>query len=458
MGFFVLIIVLITLFFEVFSILSLSDYYYSNTAGVLFSQARFNSELFLSYLSNDTLSNVVIRNKNQFYRTNRTQVQILDNAGRVLYDSIGSNEIGKILETPDVVVAQSNRSQVFIGNVDYDTDPVMSVSHPLNNQTRQVGIIRLTTSLREVNEVIRGRTSLFIGFGLLVIALSILFSWIVSRSITRPIKSLTKVAARLADGQFTVRAPVESSDEIGDLSKTLNFMSENILKKEQIKNEFISSVSHELRTPLTSIKGWAITLQADNVPEPMMNEGLKIIEKESDRLGAMVEDLLDFSRFSSGTFSLSKSTFDLVEVARNILSQFRPRTRDRKLDMIFNYAEEPMTIVADPDRIKQLLLNIIDNAIKFTPEGGTILTDLSYVDNNVKISVTDTGVGISEQEISLVTEKFWKGSSSASHTGLGLSICEEIAKAHGGTLTITSKVGKGTTVSCVIPKENVVEA
>ncbi len=454
-GFFVLLLVLLILFFEIISIASLHNYYYDNVASVLYNQARYNADLFLSYLSNEDLQDIVVQNKNQFYRNNEAQVQILDNTGRVLFDNLGTVQVGEVLDSPDVIAVQNKKKEAYIGTAPYDDEPVMSISQPLNSQSRQVGMIRLTTTLRNVNSLIQMRSILYIGFGALIIALTIFVSWLVSRSLTRPIKALTRVANRLADGQFQVRAEEDMAGEIGELARTMNFMGDSILKKEQLKNEFISSVSHELRTPLTSIKGWAITLQGADVPQELNQEGLKIIEKEADRLGVMVEDLLDFSRFSSGKITLTKSTFDAVETAKNIYSQFRPRTREKNLDMVLNYVEDQVWITADEDRIKQVLLNLIDNAIKFTPEGGTIFTNIERTDEHVLLSVTDTGVGISEHDIALATEKFWKGSSSASHTGLGLSICEEIAKLHGGQLVIKSKLGVGTTVTMLFPQETV---
>lgn len=452
-GLFLMMIMFVVIFFETFSIASLYDYYYSNTAAILYNQARYNSDLYLSYLSGEDLMSVVVNNRDQFYRNNITQVQILDMSGVVLYDSIGSAQVGDVLNTPDVASAQKGIGEVHTGYYQYTQAPVMSISYPLNNQVRQEGIIRLTTSLSAVNQIIESRITLFIAFGLIIIVVAFLSSIFIARSISSPINNLTNVAKKLADGQFEVKAEESPTEEIWELAKTLNFMSENIVKKEQIKNEFISSISHELRTPLTSIKGWAITLQGDDIDPRINNEGLKIIEKESDRLSYMVEDLLDFSRFSSGKVSLTKKSFNVVEVTQNIINQFSPRTREKQMNMILNYEENPMMITADEGRIKQLLLNIIDNAIKFTPEEGTIITDLKFVDGNIRIGITDTGIGIAGDEIDLVTGKFWKGSTSASHTGLGLSICEEICKAHGGQLTISSQVDVGTSVVCEFPIE-----
>ena len=167
----------------------------------------------------------------------------------------------------------------------------------------------------------------------------------------------------------------------------------------------------------------------------------------------MVEDLLDFSRYSSGKIKLSKSRFNLVEIANHILLQMRPRVQEKHINMNYNYAQPVIEILGDEGRIKQVLLNVLDNAIKFTEDEGTVFLSIEIENTMVRITVSDTGIGISEEDIAFVTEKFWKGSSSQSHTGLGLSICEEIIRAHGGSLTIKSKLGVGTSVSATLPYE-----
>ena len=452
MGLFSIVLIVITFVFELFYAQSTFNYYYDNVAGALHSQAQYNAELYLTYLSELDLMRVVVENKNQFYRSNKSQVQILSNSGQVLYDSLASTEVGNVLETEDVLSAQESTPGIY-KSFQKNKEKVMSLSYPLHNQTRQVGIIRLTTSLASVDRLIRKQILFAILFGLMAITSGIMLSYLVSRSIINPLISLTTVARKLADGQFDQRCDENLIGEIGELGSVLNFMSDNIEKNNRLKNDFISSVSHELRTPLTAIKGWSITLQSEGVSPDMNKEGLKIIEQESERLSSMVEDLLDFSRFSSGRISLNKTRFDVVEVSKRILSQFTPRIKEKEIDAIFNYSHEEIFFVADINRIKQLLLNILDNAIKFTPDGGSILFDISLKDDTITFSITDTGIGISDEEIALVTEKFWKGTSSQSHTGLGLSISEEIVNAHGGYFSIKSKLDVGTTVTASFPRE-----
>lgn len=451
MGFFVLILVLGTIVFEIFYIQSLYRFFYDNVSSTLYSQARYNAELFLSYVSDEDLNKVVLENKNQFYRSSNVQVQLLNNKGLVLFDSSGSGLPGQELKTDDILAAQENQIYPYVGYSSDSKEKSMSLSYPLRSQTKQVGMIRLSCSLEEVDNVINKRIILSILFGLLVILLGSGLSFVVSRSIINAIRNLTKTAHKYSDGQYEIRADESSIGEIGELARTMNKMSDNILEKEKIKNDFISSVSHELRTPLTSIKGWAITLQSSAIKPEIVSEGLDIIEKEADRLANMVEELLDFSRYSSGRIKLNFSTVNLVEISHNIVMQMQPRIEERKINLIYNYDRPSILIMADVDRIKQVILNILDNALKFTDEEGTVFLEISTSSDRAKLTVIDNGIGIAEDEINLVTEKFWKGSSSGSHSGLGLSISEEIVKAHGGSLTIKSKLDIGTEVEISLP-------
>ena len=308
--------------------------------------------------------------------------------------------------------------------------------------------------MENIDSMIAQRYLVFFLFGFFVIIIGVSISIFMSTKIVNPIEKLTNVALKLADGQLNEKADEVGDYEISKLGSTMNLMSENLVKKEQLKKDFISSVSHELRTPLTVIKGWAFTLQPEAKSNKLLEDGLSIIEKESDRLGNMVTELLDFSEISSGRLIMNKELFDLNELGIFINKQLMPKSSSKKIDMILNYDEtKRVMVMADRDRIKQVFINILDNALKFTDEGGVVLTDIKIEEDKAIIEVIDNGCGISEDEISLVTGKFYKGTNSNSHTGLGLSICEEIVKAHNGNLIIRSVLEKGTVVRVELPLE-----
>lgn len=452
-GFFTLLSIAIILVFEGVSFYSLQNYYYSTIHGILENQIRYSTYMYSSYLSDYRLEDVIIQDKDQFYRNNDGQIQILNNSGVVLFDSTASTQLGQKIETSDTLDALNGEEGNYIGKGPAVEEKVMTVARPLKSRGEQVGILRISTSLETVDELIMQRFLIYALFGIVLIGLTIFISYIMAKSIVKPINNLTKVAEKISNGQLDVHAEENDFNEIGVLGKTVNIMTNNIKEKDRIKNDFISSVSHELRTPLTSINGWASTLLYDPSDEELVREGLSIIEGECIRLSDMVEELLDFSRFTSGRVNLRKEETNITELALSIKSQLTPRAKSLGIDLVINHEEEDIFAFVDPNRIKQVLINLVDNALKFTEEEGTVMMNILSGESTVILEVIDTGIGIGQDEINKVTEKFYRGNNSNSHTGLGLSICEEIVKAHHGDMIISSKLNQGTRIKVNIPKE-----
>lgn len=453
-GFFTLLSIATILVFEGVSFYTLQNYYYSTILGILENQVRYSTYMYSSYLSDYRLEDVIIQDKDQFYRNNDGQIQILNNSGVVLYDSTASGQIGETLRTSDTEQALMGEEGSYIGKDPSLNEKVMTVARPLRSRGEQVGILRLSTSLEVIDELIFNRFLIYALFGIVLIGLTIFISYIMAKSIVKPINNLTKVAEKISNGQLDVHAEENDYNEVGLLGKTINIMTNNIQEKDRIKNDFISSVSHELRTPLTSINGWASTLLYDPGDEELVREGLGIIEGECVRLSDMVEDLLDFSRFTSGRVQLRKEDTNITELSRSIKSQLTPRAKSLGIDLVINHDEEDIYAFVDPNRIKQVLINLVDNALKFTEEEGTVMMNIFGDEEYINLEVIDTGIGIGQDEIGKVTEKFYRGNNSNSHTGLGLSICEEIVKAHNGDMVISSKLNQGTRIKVNIPKDD----
>ncbi|MDU2557562.1 MAG: HAMP domain-containing sensor histidine kinase [Anaerococcus prevotii] len=447
-------VITVVIGFEIFAYNSIRSYYESALTDSMKNQARINQLQFNNYMNRYDLTDIIIGDKNIFYRSNDTQVQILDNSGILLFDSLASDLIGNTIDSPDVKSAIEGKQNSTKYKRESTGESVISLSYPLVSANQQVGIIRLTSSMDKVDKRISYDTFWYVIFGILVSLAALIVSFFAASSFVKPINDLIEVSEKLASGDYTAKAYIRGNNEITELANTLNSLSENIIIREDMKNDFISSVSHELRTPLTSIKGWAITLQAQEMQknEDMLNQGLKIIEDEGDRLSMMVEDLLDFSRLSSSSFKYDKEKLDMVELSKQVHTQLYPRTQSQNIEFNFITVYKEIPVFADKNRMKEVLINIIDNAIKFTSENGQIDLIIDQEDGNVLITIKDNGEGIKEDEIAFVASKFYKGSSSKSQTGLGLSICEEIAKAHGGKLVIKSKYGVGTSVTVQIPR------
>lgn len=433
------------------------QYYYDNTESILKSQIYLASGFYNKYFSSTSLVENVYEDVDTFWNQTEAQVQIFDINGNIIMDSIGvSSDINS--KYTDVIQALGSEKTIrWVGNVDYYDYKVMALSEPIIVDDQVIGVIRLITSLQNVDEGINSIAIFFIAISIIVLIIGIILSIFIAKGIVLPIKKLTVVAEKMALGNLKVRSGYTRDNEIGKLSNALDYMAEEILKREQLKNEFISSVSHELRTPLTAIKGWVITLNDDQTDMDTLKLGLDIVEKEADRLTIMVEELLDFSRFVNGNIVLRKDSVNIKDFIEYLRVYMTPRaSRENKVfNVTSNVIDE--TIFIDGNRMKQVLINLIDNSFKFTDINGSITVDISIIDNNFKIIVSDTGSGISKDDLPKVKDKFFKGKSVNSSNGIGLSICDEIIKLHQGKLNIQSELNQGTIVTIEIPLDKGVE-
>jgi len=228
-------------------------------------------------------------------------------------------------------------------------------------------------------------------------------------------------------------------------------MAEELDASEKLKNEFISSVSHELRTPLTAIKGWAETMQICDSDPVTMKRGLDTIVKEAARLSWIVESLLDFSSIRDKRINLIKEKIDILAELGEAVYMFKERAANEKKTLIYTEPKMLPPVMGDKNRLRQVFINIIDNALKYTAEGGAISVSAGVNENMVYVSVTDNGCGISAEHLPNVTKKFYKANYMKQGSGIGLAIVDEIVALHGGTLNIISEEGFGTTVTVNFP-------
>jgi len=448
---FIFIIIMTVMVLEILIINIVRTNYYNNLETSLYNQLKISCELYTRYFSDASLSDNVLNNVDTFWKQTNAQVQIIDVNGRVLMDSIGYMP-GEDERMPDVEEALKNGKGTWIGKVPYDSSGVIAVSATLQADDSVAGVLRFISTLREVNEDVNAVSRVFIIIGLAVTTASVLVSFFISNTIINPLKKVTEIAARMASGDFKVRSKKVYNDEIGKLSDTLNYMAEEIEKRDKLKNEFISSISHELRTPLTSIKGWAVTLmEVGQEDRELFDTGLDIIEKECDRLTAMVEELLDFSRLVSNKLSIKKELVNMKEFVNTVGRQLAPRASREGLDFSVEVEGELPDIMTDGNRLKQVIINVLDNAFRFTQAGGSVLFKTEESGGEIIFTVIDTGCGIPEDELPFIKEKFFKGKNSKYGNGIGLSICDEIIRLMNGSFSIYSKEGSGTKVVIRIP-------
>ncbi|NFG25354.1 HAMP domain-containing histidine kinase [Clostridium botulinum] len=425
-------------------------YYYDNAETLLKNQIEIATNFYNKYLYRSSLIENIYDNVDSFWNKNNAEVQILDEKGNLLMDSIGVYD-NDLHEKPDVKKAINGESGSYVGNVSYSNYKVMSVSEPLLNDNEVIGIIRYVISLEEINNELKSIVFCFMLISILVLFLGIIISLILSNKIINPIKKLTDISQKMANGNLNVRNNISGEGEVAQLANTLDYMAEEIIKREKLKDDFISSVSHELRTPLTSIKGWVITLQDDNTDKETFKLGFNILEKETDRLSNMVEELLDFSRLINGKMQLKREKVNVMELIEYIESYMIPRALKECINFNVLSNLDNKIYYLDMDRMKQVLINLIDNSFKFVNKNGNVNVIFNEGEDDLKIVVEDNGCGISKSDLPKVKEKFYKGANSKSQNGIGLSICEEIVNLHNGYLDIVSEEGKMTRITILIP-------
>jgi signal transduction histidine kinase len=263
---------------------------------------------------------------------------------------------------------------------------------------------------------------------------------------------VTQKAKRIANGSYGAQIKKINNDEIGELVDTINDMSIKISRNEQMQADFISNLSHELRTPLTAINGWSETILADENLDDQTARGMKIISKEAERLTEMVVSLLDFTRLQDNRLTLNVEKADIRSEFEDTVYMYSSRLHQdgMELECLDNDDDIPM-IDCDCKRLRQVFLNILDNAAKHGRDGGRIEASMTYEKNMVVVRIRDFGAGIPEAELPHVKKKFYKGSSKTRGTGIGLAVCDEIVALHGGTLTLENAPGGGTLVTVRLP-------
>ena len=332
---------------------------------------------------------------------------------------------------------------------------VMAMAVPVMDESGTVlGILRGVVRLNETDHAVLLLTGaiVLVAAGLMVILYIIQRFYL--RSVFVPITEITTTAKRIAAGSYGVQISRRYDDEIGELADTINDMSNKISQNEKMQSEFMSRVSHELRTPLTAIGGWSETLLSGggSVDTAEAQRGLSIILRETRRLTGMVEDLLEFTRMQDGRFTLNVAPADLRAEFEDTVFMYGSRLQREGIELEYLENDEDIPeIPCDKERMRQVFLNILDNAVKHGGEGGKITAEMRREDDEVVIRIRDFGCGIPAEELPLVKKKFYKGSSKARGSGIGLAVCEKIVSMHNGTLTLENAPGGGTLVTIRLP-------
>ena len=387
-----------------------------------------------------------------FTAKNEMEAMAVDQNGQVFITSTGfapDNE----QEMPDYTAAlqDENGMGVWVGHLNTGEKAMAVTKVIFGDNDGVVGALRYVVSMEKVD-----RQVLLI-IGLLALGCILIISFIVfsnlyfMKSIVTPVRQIGATAKRIAQGDFNARIQKSNDDEIGQLCDNINDMAVELGAAEKLKNEFISSVSHELRTPLTAIKGWAETLQGGGMDSGTYEKGMNVIIRESERLSGLVEELLDFSRMQNGRMTLMMEKIDLLAELGEAVYMFSDRAEAEHKFLLYEEPAMLSPVLGDINRLRQVFVNIIDNALKYTAEGGTVEITAKEQTGFIRVVISDNGCGIPAEHLPNVKKKFYKANQTVRGSGIGLALADEIMKLHGGQLDIESHENVGTAVTITIP-------
>lgn len=332
---------------------------------------------------------------------------------------------------------------------------ILSAAIPLLDNRRLEGIIYLYVPLAKISELTVDFSFLWLLGGIAFIIIAAFLGFKMLHKLMRPIAAMREAAEKVSRRDYSARVEIQSKDEIGQLANTFNHMSESIQREDEKKREFLADVSHELRTPISYIKGYSEALETGLVKNPdEQGKYLRLINREAGRMAKIVADLLDLSRLDAEEYSLVKSPIVLSQLLEDFILKYDSILMEKKISLLLEL-DADIIINGDEGRLEQIFQNIIDNAIRYTDEGGEISIKLSKHSFGSLVEIHDSGIGIPEEDIEKLTERFYRVNKARSRvdggTGLGLAIAAKLVKLHEGKLEIQSKLGEGTNVKIFFP-------
>lgn len=439
----------------------------SITIGIYYYSEAKNSVETKAYAAQQSIEAYAARNEGDFYQAcvdfterrlprDATALQFVDPNGKIIASSGETLSTARYAKTEDVLQAMETKEVASFRGTDEAADErVMSASAPVFDESGEaVGLLRYVMSLRQTDRKVILFCAVFYSVAIVLALVIYISGTYYVRSILEPISEITKTAKRIAGGSYGVQIKRQYDDEIGELADTINDMSNKISQNEKMQTEFVSSVSHELRTPLTAIGGWSETLLSGGatVDSADARRGLSIILRETKRLTGMVEELLEFTRMQDGRFTLNIAPGNIRSDFEDTVFMYGNRLKNENITLEYLDNDDDIPeISCDIPRMRQVYLNLLDNAAKHGGEGGKITAEIRREDSEVVIRIRDFGPGIPEDELPLVKKKFYKGTSKARGSGIGLAVCEEIVSMHNGTLTLSNAEGGGILVTIRLP-------
>lgn len=358
-----------------------------------------------------------------------------------------------LLDSDDYETLDKGKYVMKEGYVEELDREILGAIFPIKGEFGLIGFIYIYVPLAAIQDVFKESIPLLVGTGLIFFCLLFMIVWSFWRSLFTPLKQLEHHAVEVANGNYENRLAIRYDDEVGQVAKTFNMMTESLEQHELRQKEFISNVVHELRTPLTYVSGYTQAIKQD-LSTVNKNKYLNTIEKETERLNKLITDLVDLSHFQEGFNKMTKQPLAIAQVLLDTVDLFFIQSQKKNIQLKVTVDEE-LIVIGDAKRIQQIFYNIIDNAIKYSKSDSDVLVSLVNDDDYAKFQVQNFGTVIDAEDIPHIGSRFFRTDKARNRTtggtGLGLSIVKEITSLHDGHFSITSDVNDGTIVTVQLP-------
>ncbi|UPG62214.1 sensor histidine kinase [Metabacillus endolithicus] len=375
-----------------------------------------------------------------------TEVVITDDIGKIKISSKQIDaEMDKIL-TRNILDLEALNEGLILQS-DWQNTPYISTVSSFKTPNGHIGYVYMFKSTDQIQHFISRLNEHFILASVLILFFMLITIFFLSKALTKPLISMKEATRKISNGDFSVSLPKASKDEIGELSTSIQTLANdlNYLKKE--RTEFLASISHELRTPLTYIKGYTDIARRENISEKERLNYLDIIYEESNHVGDLLKELFDLAKMDQNTFPISKEKINICSFMNSIFQKMKPAFKSKGVKLEFTCKTEAVVDI-DPTRFEQILLNLLDNSLKYSEMNSLTQIEITNENNFVNIIVKDQGIGIPDEDLPYIFDRLYRVEKSRSRLtggyGLGLSIVKEIVGAHGGNITVESQLNKGT--------------
>jgi signal transduction histidine kinase len=381
-----------------------------------------------------------------------TDVAITDKKGNILY---ASNHIWpfavKIIQNTPTTIPHNG----MIIQKNWQNESHISTVSPIRIDGKIKGYVYMFQNTSSIQSMIYKLKHHFVIVGILSVILTVMTIAFLSRVITMPLVRMKEATEKLSRGDFSVRLHVKGEDELAELGKAIQTLANDLeyLKKE--RNEFLAGISHELRTPLTYVKGYADIARRPNITEEERNRYLSIIYEEAEHMQKLVKDLFELAKMDQHSFEIQKEPTNVCSFLRRVYEKMHPAFQAKNISLVYS-CQENITVYLDQNRFEQVMMNLLDNALKYSNSGSTVSVDVRLENKHLVMIISDEGTGIPKEDLPHIFERFYRVDKSRSRTsggtGLGLAIVKEIVEAHGGSIYATSEYGKGTTIVITLPE------